>query len=107
MRKNSEWLNRCDSTGGLKNKSTCLHGVQHGHRSSQHRAEHLLVQPFGHGEQRVHQRETPEEPQGQDAVRMSHEDVDDVVSAGRRDDDRQVDGGRRGVGVLLADVVGR
>lgn len=84
-------------------KVTRLHGVEHRHGGPEHGAEHLLVQPLGHGEQRVHQREAPEEAQRQHALRRGHVDVDDVVGAGRRDNDRQVDGRRGGVGVLRAD----
>lgn len=63
------------------------------------------MQSFRDREQCVHQRETPEKPQGQHALWRGHEDVDNVVSAGGRDDDGQVDRRGRGVGVLLTDVV--
>lgn len=64
------------------------------------------MKPFGHGEQSVHQRETPEEAQGQNALRRGYKDVYDVVGTGWCDDDRQVGGWRRSIGVLLVDVVG-
>lgn len=89
-----------------KKKKTCLHSVEHSHGSSQDSAEHLFVKPFGHGEQCVHQRETPEEAQGQNALRRGYKDVYDVVGTGWCDDDRQVGGRRRSIGVLLIYVVG-
>lgn len=55
----------------------------------------------------MHQGQTPEDSQGKHALRRGHVYVDDVVGAGRRDDDGQVDRGRGGVGVLLVDVVWR
>lgn len=64
------------------------------------------MKPFGHGEQCVHQRETPEEAQGQNALRRGYKDVYDVVGTGWCDDDRQVGGRRRSIGVLLIYVVG-
>lgn len=55
----------------------------------------------------MHQRKSSEETQRQHALRRRHVDVDDVIRAGRRDDNSQVGGRRRGVLRLLVDVVRR